>query len=327
MSKPNRKDLAERIAISSGATIQGQDRFAQASAILRAQPTGFSAPESASVASNATERVHPSTGEMFEEVELHLIDPNPFNARKFYSDDSVATLAISLAADGQEVPGTATVRAGRYVLAAGHYRLRALKLAGLQRMKLMVKQGLTDRDLFRISFLENDQRSSQSALDNAFVWHDMLERKLYASESDLAEATKKSLPTINKTLSVLKLGQEILDLVATDPSQFGMSVLYELLQLQDCAGKDVCLKLAESIRRGEASRRTIQEMREQLAAPSERKKKQNSRQNFKLMDLTGKSIGTIKEWDDGRIALEIVVPDPSARERIFGDLKKQFGID
>jgi ParB family chromosome partitioning protein len=39
---------------------------------------------------------------------------------------------------------------GRYVLVAGHYRLAAIRQAGLPTMDVMVHDGLSDRDSVRV---------------------------------------------------------------------------------------------------------------------------------------------------------------------------------
>lgn len=319
MSKINRKDMAERVAAAGSAP--SSDRFASAAAVLAAMPTGFH--PRAEVSSEIIE-VRKATADVLVEVPLCEIDPNPYNARKFYSEDAIQTMAISLASDGQEIPGTATIREGRYVLAAGHYRLKALKLAGLPTMKLIVKPSLSDQDLYRISFLENDQRAGQSALDNAFVWRELLSKGLYSSELELAEAVKKSPPTVNKTLRLLHLDADIVTLISNNPDAFKMSVLYELVLLQEVAGPAIALKAALELEAGEASRRSLQILRARHESNSKGRVQVNSRQNFKLLSSDGQRIGSIKEWESGRVALDVVIEDPNARAEFFQEIRRRF---
>jgi ParB family chromosome partitioning protein len=321
MSRINTKDLAARVA-QSGTQNPVADRFALAAAVLSKQATGF--PEA--IVSDGKTTSAEILSERFVEVPVEDIEFNPFNARRVYCETRVKELALSLAAEGQAVPGLATMRGGKCILAAGHYRLRSLRLAGISSMKLIIKDGMTDKDLYRVSFLENDERSEQSAIDNALAWKDLLDKKLYSSESELAEVTKKSLPTINKTLTILKLSSPILDLVTSDPSSFHMSTLYELLLLEQAAGPSVALNIAMQLQTGEASRRTIQELREKLQNPKDRKKKENSRQHYKIV-VAGKQIGSIKEWDDGRVSFDIVLEQQALRAELMAELKRRFSID
>ena len=114
-------------------------------------------------------------------VPLELIDQNPFNARQIYKPSRVNKLAASIALHGQEQPGIATRRNGRVILAAGHYRLRALKLNNAKTMILVIHEGLTDKDLYAFSYRENAEREPQTTLDNALSWRQMLDDGLYAA--------------------------------------------------------------------------------------------------------------------------------------------------
>jgi ParB family chromosome partitioning protein len=257
-------------------------------------------------------------------VPLDLIDQNPFNARQIYKPSRVNELASSIGLHGQEQPGIATRRNGRVVLAAGHYRLRALKLLSAKTMILVIHEGLTDKELYAFSYRENAEREPQSTLDNALSWKQMLDDGLFSNETEIAEATKQSLPNVNKTLAALRLTPEALDVVKECPENFGLSTLYELSLFEKLGGTPRTIEFARKVAAGEAGRKEIGEARALLENPKERKKKENSRQ-YKIQ-LEGRASGSLKDWDSGKVTFEVHFNDPKERAALVASLKGQFGL-
>lgn len=179
-------DMKARVAQAAATAPNIADRLRHAQemadehpAIAATDKSGRAQPESAAPSSieqltGKHDDSAPPTGR-HQIVPIELIDQNPFNARRIYRLARVNELAASIGAHGQETPGTATPRNGRYILAAGHYRLRALKLLGSKHMELMVRDNLTDRDLYEISYRENAEREQQTSFDNALSWRQLLD--------------------------------------------------------------------------------------------------------------------------------------------------------
>lgn len=272
----------------------------------------------------ATEMFITASGARLEMIALDMIDPNPFNARKIYRTSRVSELAASIGAHGQEIPGVATPREGRFVLAAGHYRFRALKLIGAKSMALMIRESLSDRELYAHSYRENAEREAQSALDNALSWRELLDQGIYASETEIAEVTGMSLPNVNKTLAALRLSSIVLDVVKEDPKVFALSVLYELALYQGVAGADKTLAMAKLVAEKEVGRKEIQDARAQIETPRERKRKETSRQ-YKIKH-EGLQIGSLKEWDSGKVSFEVILTDAKDRATLVTELRERFGF-
>ncbi len=319
MMKIKKTDMADRVARATESAPDISDRLRHAQALANANPAVAVQP------APKAPPIYNEDGSRFLSVPIELVDPNPYNARKIYRPERVNELAASIGAHGQDVPGIATDRDGRYILAAGHYRWRAIKLLGLKTMDLMVHSGLSDKDLFAYSYRENAERESQTALDNALSWDELLRSKLYQSETELAEVTGMSLPNINKTLRILTLSAPVLDLVKEDPAAFALSTLYELALFESAANlPDASLDLAKLIKDGQAGRKEIQEARSRLSNQKQRKVKETSRQ-YKIQH-DGQSIGFVKSWDSGRVALDVTIADPTERNEILELLKNRFGI-
>lgn len=305
-------------------------RFSRAEATLEKQPTAFHVPvpdaPAPAVPSIPIEIYSEDkrTGH-FARVPVDLIDPNPYNARRIYRPQRIGELSESIVAKGQMQPGVATTRGVRYMLVAGHYRLAAIRAAGLPTMDVMLREGLSDRDLFEFSYRENSERDGQSSLDDAMAWRDMLNRGLYDDETALAAAVEKSLAVVNRTLSILKLSVPIIDLVSQNPESFAMSALAELVLLEGAAGTPTALFFAERLGQGEIGRREINEARTRIEAPKNRKTKEISRQ-YKIRVSDGSQVGVLKEWDSGRVSLDVMVPESADRTALIDELKKRFLI-
>lgn len=315
------------------------DRFARAQALVERQPNGFaekrpeeqsasetiaSAPKAAVVNLHAVEVDAPKEAEpYFEEVDIALIDENPFNARRLYRPERVHELAGEIRADGQLVPGLATIRNGRHVLAGGHYRFRALKAAGKNRMKLMIHPDLTDQQLYQISYKENAEREQQSPLDNALAWKALMDESVYPSESAISVATGMSLPNVNKTMAILKLSDGILEIVKERPEPFALSTLYQLTLLERAAGSSVAAAMATKVKDEVAVCRDVEEARARYENKPARKQKETSRQH-KLHGADGTPVGVLKDWDSGKVTFEITLLDPAKRQALVDELKAKF---
>ncbi len=316
-----KRDMASRIDKAVDSTPDIGERLRHARELTQAHPVLSHTPQISQSVSHKAPLVENAK---CVPISIDLIDPNPHNARRIYRPERVSELAASIGAHGQDVPGIATYRDGRYILAAGHYRLRAHKVLGSATMDLMIHEGLSDKDLFAYSYRENAEREGQSALDNALCWQELLESGLYSSETELAEVTGMSLPNINKTLRILKLSDAVLGLVKEDPAAFPLSALYELALFETAASPGSSLELARQIKAGEAGRKEVQEARAKLENPKTRKTKETSRQ-YKI-HRSGESIGFVKAWDSGRVALDVVISDPTERNEVLEILKSRFGI-
>jgi ParB family chromosome partitioning protein len=300
-----------KVAAVAEASPTVEDRIQHARGIMGAHPS----PEEKAVEDTGSKEPR------LVKAPIELIDENPFNARTIYRPERIKELAASIRAHGQDVPGIATIRNGRYVLAAGHYRRKAILASDIQTMDLLIHEGLTDKQLYEFSYRENAEREGQSALDNATSWSRLMKEGVYKGASELAAAVGISEANISKTLKILELPGTILDIVKEEPTAFPLSALYELALLANIAPHEA-MGLVIQLKNGEIGRKEIQEARQKLSDPRERKRKETSRA-YKLHH-DGEEIGAVKVWDSGRIMLDVNLGDKSRREEIVGEITRLF---
>jgi len=310
------------------------DRFARAEAAISQHPNGLLQsprpvpPVTAFSAESESETVA-IEGRTLISIPIAQLHDNPFNARRIYDPAVVQERAASIATHGQKTPGLAApdpARPGHYILIDGHYRKRALASAGKLEMECFVESDLSDLDFYRLSFLLNEQRSDQSALDNAMAWRQLLDEGKVQKEEEICELTGMSAGTVNKTLALLKLPESVLAVMRERPSEIGIATGYELTLYYKVAGEDRTRDLVTRVMNDGLSSREVESIRKQAQEGKPRKVKEISRQ-YKIRTESGQLLGTIKEWDSGRLMLDVQLTDRNAREDLLEVLKARFGLD
>ncbi|WP_427307713.1 ParB/RepB/Spo0J family partition protein [Cupriavidus sp. H39] len=308
------------------------DRFARAEAAISQHPNGLLQGRGAVEASpgfSAESLDDVPAGRQLIRIPLAQLHDNPLNARRIYDPAVVQERAASIATHGQKTPGLAAAdpaRPGHYILIDGHYRKRALASAGKLEMECFVEDDLSDLDFYRLSFMLNEQRSDQSALDNAIAWRQLLDEGKVQKEEEICELTGISAGTVNKTLALLRLPESVLGVMRERPSAIGIAAGYELTLYFKLAGEERTRELAARIIHDGLSSREVEAIRKQAQDGKARKVKEISRQ-YKIRTDSGQLLGTIKEWDSGRVMLDVQLTDRSAREALVEALKSRFGLD
>lgn len=113
----------------------------------------------------------------FQELPPALLSPSPANPRRHMSDEADQQLADSIASVGilepliaRPVPDPEDASRFAFQVVAGHRRLRAAQLAGLERVPVIVRN-LTDTEALEIALIENDQRKDVHPLDEAEAFY------------------------------------------------------------------------------------------------------------------------------------------------------------
>lgn len=262
-------------------------------------------------------------------VPIDLVHDNVYNARAWYDPAVVAQRAAELAADGQKIPALAVrhpERTGEYMLIDGHYRKRGLLRNGKNTIVILVRDDWTTQEQYFVqSWRANEERLGQSPLDNASQWALVLDQKVVASQERLASLLNVSESTLSKTLALTKLPAAAIAKAREDSASFSLAVLYQLTLLSEALPEAELLSLMERVAAEGWTRTALEQYRKDLAAPKEaRKTKEISRQH-KIMS-GGDQIGTIKDWDSGRVVLDVKLDDAAKREELVHLLRERFGL-
>ncbi len=149
----------------------------------------------------------------FVEIELARIVPMADQPRRRFDDAALAELAESIRATGIIQP--LVVRRGTgsdFELIAGERRLRAARLAGLERVPAVVRD-VTDEERFVLALVENIQRRDLDAIEEAAAYARLIEEHRL-TQDELAQRVGKSRPAIANSLRLLQLPAAIRAAVA-----------------------------------------------------------------------------------------------------------------
>ncbi len=164
------------------------------------------------IAALIPEGPHPKGG-AGSEVGVAEIRPNPLQPRRQFAEGALAELVASIRAHGLLQP-VVVCRApgGGYHLIAGERRWRAAKLAGMERIPVVLREELGDADRLALALIENLQREDLTPIEEARAYHH-LRTELGLSQEDIAGRVGKDRSTIANALRLLQLPLEVQELV------------------------------------------------------------------------------------------------------------------
>jgi ParB family transcriptional regulator, chromosome partitioning protein len=146
------------------------------------------------------------------EILITRISPNPYQPRKRFSPEDLASLRASISAHGVLQPILVSETPTGYQLVAGERRLRAAQAAGLDRIPAVIRQ-LVDRDQLELALVENLQRADLDPVETADAYRTLMNR-FGLSQDDVATRVGRARSTIANTLRLLELASEVQSAVA-----------------------------------------------------------------------------------------------------------------
>ena len=142
------------------------------------------------------------------EIDIDLIDPNPFQPRKYFDDDELVELAETIEKHGLIQPIAVRKVGDRYQIISGERRTRASKLANCRTIKAQVYDNLDDKTMSEWALIENIQRVDLNPIEIAQSYQQLIDNHNYTHE-DLAKTVGKSRSAITNTLRLLKLPNQV----------------------------------------------------------------------------------------------------------------------
>ena len=147
-----------------------------------------------------------------EQVPIDLIDPNPFQPRSTFPEDTLRELAESIRSSGVLQPILVRRVDGKYQLIAGERRLRAARMAGLEVVPAVIRD-LGDRETLELAVTENVMREDLNPIEVAHAY-DSLQERFHLSHDEIAARIGVNRSTVSNTLRLLRLPEQIQELVA-----------------------------------------------------------------------------------------------------------------
>ena len=148
------------------------------------------------------------------ELQVDEIDNNPFQPRRQFNAEEIASLAESIREHQQLQPVLVRKVGDRYQLISGERRLRATIHAGLKTIRAEVRQA-DDRLVAELAIVENLQRKDLDPIEKALSFRRYIDEH-QCTQEDLAKRLKIDRSTIANLMRLLELPEAIQQSIQSD---------------------------------------------------------------------------------------------------------------
>jgi len=188
-------------------------------------------------------------------VEINKVVPNPFQPRREFDESKLRELADSIRMYGILQPLTVTKREihhedgafySEYELIAGERRLRASKLAGLEQVPVIIRDGKqSEQEKLELAIIENLQREDLNAVDRALAFRQLADT-FGLSHGQVAKKVGRSREYVSNTIRLLMLPEYMLTSLRQAEISEGharsLLMLKDKPQEQDVIYREILLK-------------------------------------------------------------------------------------
>ena len=129
--------------------------------------------------------------------------------RKVFDEKKLEELSDSIKENGVIQPILVVKNEHGYTIVAGERRWRASKLAGLEKVPVIIKD-YTDTKKKQVALIENIQREDLNIIEVAQALKELMDLEGY-NMADVSRVTGKSLSGVSNTMRLLKLPNKIQD--------------------------------------------------------------------------------------------------------------------
>jgi ParB family chromosome partitioning protein len=136
---------------------------------------------------------------------ISMIAPNPQQPRESMDEENLQDLANSIREHGilQPLIVTHDTLTGNYTLIAGERRLRAAKIAGLDKVPVIIRTA-SQQERLELALIENVQRADLSPLETAMAYYKLVQ-EFNLSHEEVSARVGKNRVTITNTMRLLNL--------------------------------------------------------------------------------------------------------------------------
>lgn len=243
-------------------------------------------------------------------LKINEIEPNKKQPRKYFNEEALCELSESIRQHGIVQPLVVARRNDYYEIIAGERRWRAAKLAGMKEVPVVIKD-YSPQEIMEVALIENIQREDLNPVEEARAYQNLI-KEYNLKQEELAERVSKSRSAITNSLRLLKLCDEVLDLLMGDAITSGHA--RALLSLDD---HNQQFAIAEKIVRDKLSVRDVEKMVKAIHNPVKKTPKKELKNDFVYRDIEEQlkqKIGTKvkinrKSENKGKIEIEYYSQD------------------
>ena len=152
-------------------------------------------------------------------VDIHSVRVNPNQPRKIFKEKELQELSTSIRENGIIQPLIVSKAEQGFDLIAGERRLRAAKMAEIEKVPVIVTRG-TEQDKIVMAIVENVQRSDLNCVEEALAYYQLL-NDYHLTQEEVAKRLGKERSTVANFLRLLKLPREVVEQLQREQLSFG----------------------------------------------------------------------------------------------------------
>ena len=232
-------------------------------------------------------------------VPLSLISANPYQPRRVFDDGALQELADSFKVQGVIQP--IVVRRlgdGQFQLIAGERRLRAAKLAGMEKISAIVRAA-SDAESMEIALIENLQRKDLNPVEAAKAYQRLM-KEFGLTQEELSSRVGVQRSSIANTVRLLGLPSEVQTWIEQEQLSLGHAKV-----LLGLAAHDEQIRLGRKAIKESLSVRDLERLVDNTpAARSKRRDQPSSPLEEQLIRRLGTKVRLIEGKVGGKVLIE-----------------------
>jgi ParB family chromosome partitioning protein len=153
------------------------------------------------------------------DIDLKLINPNPYQPRKKFEQSKLVELSQSIKEYGILTPILVRKFEDKYQIVAGERRFRAAQLSKLKTVPVII-EAFNDNQMMEIALIENIQREDLNVIEEARAFAG-IQTSFKVTQEQLSKRLGKSRSYIANLLRLLSLPNNVQDMIAEDKLSMG----------------------------------------------------------------------------------------------------------
>ena len=164
-------------------------------------------------------------------VKLDELRSNPYQPRQVFNEEALQELADSIKEHGVFQPIIIKKSIKGYEIIAGERRVKASKLAGLDKIPAIVRD-FTDEEMMEIALLENLQRENLNPMEESRAYKKLIET-LNITQEELAKKLGKSRSYITNMIGLQNLPSSIQTMISDKKMSMGHARVLSKLENEE----------------------------------------------------------------------------------------------
>lgn len=249
------------------------------------------------------------------ELDINQLQSNPLQPRGVITQESLTDLVESIREQGVLQPIVVAQTPAGYQIIAGERRWRASKLAGLERVPVVVRI-TTPQGMLEMAIVENVQREDLNPIEKALAYKRLID-EFGLGTNEVAKRVGKSAPAVSNTIRLLSLPDAIKDALVAGVITEGH--VRPLISLGD---PKLMLEVFKKILRENATVRQTEEIARKIKGQEQQKEPHEAKDKLWIPEQDAMAEEIKTKYDFSKVKIEQSSKMARLVIEVKGDLEK-----